>query len=69
MESADTTSPPRALASATASFVLPEAVGPLMTKIFGGIRATSAVSYVVLGIGHMVTPSRAARRSPKNPSI
>ena len=28
-------------ASSTASFVLPEAVGPLTTKILGGIRATS----------------------------
>ena len=37
MESADTTSPLCRRASSTAKAVLPEAVGPQMTKIFGGI--------------------------------
>ena len=37
MESADTTSPLRALASSTARRVFPEAVGPVMTNILGGM--------------------------------
>lgn len=41
MESADTTSPLRSFASSTARAVLPEAVGPVMTKILGGIGTAS----------------------------
>ena len=41
MESADTTSPLWALASSTASQVLPEAVGPVITRIFGVIPFSS----------------------------
>jgi hypothetical protein len=41
MESAETTSPLWALAISTASFVFPEAVGPSITKIFGGMENTA----------------------------